>query len=83
MKHSMIIAKIGEATEKGNVVLAVSYKKGLVKQQLMLLTEAVDAKELEIGQDISAMIPESFKVRETEFAGTNGENVRCKWIELV
>lgn len=84
MKHSIIISKIGEVTEKKNVTLTVTYKKGLVKQSLLLLTEEADVKDLKVGQDITDAIPENFKVRESEFISeTDGTVVRNKWIELV
>lgn len=82
MKKTFIILSIGDASEKGNVTLKLSFKKGLVKQTLYLLTDAVDAKDLKVNQDISAMIPDTFSIRESILVVDEGQIV-TKWIELV
>jgi hypothetical protein len=83
MKDQLIVSKKGEPTEKGNVVLTVNFKRGLVKQQLLMMTEAADVKDIKVGDDITSQIPTSFKVRESEFVGDDGAVVKNKWIELV
>ncbi len=79
MNYSMIITEIGKVTAKGNQSLKMSYKKGLIKQTLYLLTSPEQASEVKLGDDVASQIPSDFKIRES--IGDNGAVL--KWVEAI
>ena len=83
MDIKLIIAEIGTVSEKKNVTLKCTFKKGLAKQTLYLLVDEEDAKALKVGDNIIDQVPSNFAVRESTFLG--GEDgtteITTKWIE--
>lgn len=86
MNSSLTVKKIGTKTEKGNVTIQLNYKKGLMKdpRTLNMLADADDVAALEIGQDITELVPKNFHIRESKWiVEETGEEAVSFWIELV
>lgn len=77
MNSSIIIKKIGTATDKGNATLQLTLKKGLRKdpRTILMLCDAEDTKDLKEGQDISDLIPSAFTIRESKWDVVDGDGV--------
>jgi hypothetical protein len=86
-KRTFTIARIGEATTKGNITLMLIMREGLIKQYLYLLTDAENAEGLSAEDDITDLIPQNIKIRESELNNADGEGnmtkSSIKWIELL
>ena len=81
-KRSFTVHKKGEPTAKGNTTLSVVMRQGLIKQFLYLLTDTENVEDINDGDDITSLIPQNFKIRESELV-RDEQVTKLKWIELV
>lgn len=84
-KRTFTVARIGEKTAKGNVTLMLIMREGLIKQYVYLLSDAETVEGIEVDQDITDMLPQNIKVRESELnnvdADGNVTKSSIKWLE--
>ena len=84
LPSSLVIAAIGEVTEKLNVTLSLKYTKNGFSPSncyIMLPKENMEAMGLELGDDILEVVG-AFTLRESPWVNRDGEEVVSYWVQF-